>query len=1095
MWKFATLLALCATCGPDHDELPFFLGAGPQPPTEAREQAPGGTLPMQPRRKIEFDTDEGTWMSLDVSPDGRTILFDLLGDLYALDAEKGGEARAVTTGMAFDTQPAFAPDGSRIAFLSDRSGNENLWVAKPDGSDAQQISFLDDNTVFVSPSWSADGRFLYVSRFKPDLQAFELWKYTADGDPKPELIVKSKANEDTPHDGRVSALGAVESRDGRYLYFARRTGSVFKEDVATLSIWEVRRRDLKTGQEELVASNTGSAMRPVLSPDGRMLVYAARSDAKTGLRAHDLETGAERWLLYPIQRDDQEGTTSRDLVPRYAFTPDGKALLLAYDRKIHRFDMAAGVDRVLPFQAHVSLDLGPNLRRSIRDETGPVRARIIQNPLQSPDGKRVAFAALAKIYVMDAASGAVPKRLTPQDQMQGDEPEFQPSWSPDGRLVTYVTWRARGGGKVWVAPVDGSEKPKAIGTVSDSFYSNPVFTPDGKSVLVLRSSNYARMHVRLELGLTRQAQLVRLPLDGSQQQEITRGQIGGPPHFTAEQGVVYLNFVDGLHRVALDGSGHKRVLTVKGPGYYFREGLATTDDLRLSHDGKWALAQIAQQLHLIAVPQGGEAAPTIDLTHPTVAHRKLTRVGADFFDWADGGRTITWAVGSTFYRLPLEGDGDERTAQSFQAIVEVPRDVPRGALVLRGGTAITMKGTEVVRDADIVVVDNRIQAVGKRGTVQVPAGATIRNIAGKYVTPGFIDTHAHWGEVRRGVLDVDNWGFATNLAYGVTAGLDVSSLSIDVFSYQDLIDAGVTTGLRTYSTGTAIFSFNDFQSEQEAVDVLTRYRAHYRTENLKHYRTGNRRVRQWMATAAEKVGLQMTAEGALDMKLDLSQVIDGMSNEHALTAYPLGRDVIELFARTRASYTMTMQLSTSSPPGQNYFAERMPVRGDAKAERFFPHFVIEGKWTRKSWYDPGEYVFGKVAEGGAAIQRAGGLLGIGSHSEIEGLGLHWEMWAHAQGGMTPAEVLHAATIGSAETIGHQDELGSLEPGKFADLVILDRNPLEKIENTLAIANVMKNGRLYDGATLDEVWPRQKKAVVPWYADDRAPAAQQQGEKR
>jgi hypothetical protein len=247
--------------------------------------------------------------------------------------------------------------------------------------------------------------------------------------------------------------------------------------------------------------------------------------------------------------------------------------------------------------------------------------------------------------------------------------------------------------------------------------------------------------------------------------------------------------------------------------------------------------------------------------------------------------------------------------------------------------------------------------------------------------------------------------------------------------------------------------------------------------------------------AAAKVGLMPTAEGALDMKLDLNQVIDGFSNEHSLTAYPLGRDVVELFARTRASYTMTLQLSSGSPPGQNYFAARTPPRGDAKAERFFPHFFLEQKWTRKAWYDPGEYRFGRVAEGGAAIQRAGGLLGVGSHSEIEGLGFHWEMQAYAMGGMTPAEVLHAATIGSAETIGRRDELGSLEPGKFADLVILDRNPLERIENTLAISQVMKNGRIYDGATLDELWPRQKKLEPLWFWDDRPPIKTNQGSGR
>jgi hypothetical protein len=221
------------------------------------------------------------------------------------------------------------------------------------------------------------------------------------------------------------------------------------------------------------------------------------------------------------------------------------------------------------------------------------------------------------------------------------------------------------------------------------------------------------------------------------------------------------------------------------------------------------------------------------------------------------------------------------------------------------------------------------------------------------------------------------------------------------------------------------------------------------------------------------------------MKLDLTQIMDGFpGNEHSLTAAPLYKDVVELMKQTRVSYTLTLLISHGGPPAQNFYIERDKPQDDPRLQHFSPPLLAEKKFARRHWYAADEYVFAAIAEGAAAVQRAGGLLGVGAHGEVPGPGTHWEIQAYTAGGMTPHEALHAATIGSAETIGRQDEIGSLEPGKYADLVILDRNPLDDIRNTLAIAQVMKNGRLYDAATLDEVWPDQKKLAPQWFSHER-----------
>jgi dipeptidyl aminopeptidase/acylaminoacyl peptidase len=1039
-----------------------------------------GALPLQPARHIDIDTDEGTWLSPDLSPDG-SIVFEMLGDLYRIPAQ-GGEARALTRGMAFDSQPVFSPDGRDIAFISDRSGSENIWVIAGDGSSPRQLTDLDEDSVFASPAWSADGKTIFVSRYRAANNGFELWRYeVASG--AGELVIPIKAAPDQPREAWSSVLGAFPSADGRFLYFARHVGA---NDFDRLPEWTIERRDLGSGRDEVVVSAPrsprpdlllGTAFRPAVSHDGRLLIYGARDRGLTGLRILDLETRADRWLKFPIQQDESQASGWRDLLPRHVFSRDDRAVIVNLGGKIVSIDIASGTETAIPFRVRQSLDIGPSTRQDVRQETGPVRARIIQTPVQSPDGTQVAFSALGSIYTMRLGAHARPRRITDG---------FQPSWSPDGKQLAFVRWNARDGGQVWMVATDG--EPVRISQTS-AFYTTPVFTPDGTQVLALRSSNSVRMHSYMEYGALRSCELVRLPatqpVAPGAARVVTRGMMGGTPHFGADSKIAYLIYADGLHEVRLDGSGDRLLVKVTGPGWYFVEGRAPADDLRVSPDGHWVLAQIAQQLHLLTMPPPGT---TIDIAQADASHRQLTDAGADFFAWADRGRSVTWALGSTFYRCSLTAATCGQT-DAFKAVVELPRAVVRGNLLLQGATLITERGGEVIPDADLLIVNDRIAALGPRGSVKLPARTRIWAVPGKWIVPGFIDTHDHIADIRRGILDFDSWGPLANLAYGVTTAFDPSPLSIDMLAYQDAVDAGLMPGSRIAQTGTAIFSFNEFQSYAQVRAVLGRYRDDYRVGNLKMYRSGNRRVRQWIAMAARELGLQPTTEGALSMKLDMTQIIDGYAgNEHALTAVPLYADMLGLVAKSGVEWTATLQIGNGGPEAQDYFIVRDHPADDPKLNRFAPRFVVDMKTRVRTFRELGEYLFPRVAASAAAVQRAGGLIGIGSHGEMPGLGFQWELQAHTMGGMTPAEVLRAGTIGSAAAIGRAAEFGSLDPGKFADLVILDRNPLVDIANTQAIDAVVLGGRIRDGRTMDEQWPQARALPRRWYCDDRPPGA-------
>ncbi len=1075
---FALLLASPAAA---HDTrelgLPMLAPAaqtGTPVPEAPRMQSPGQTLPMKSARRISFETNEASWASISVSPDGKTIAFDILGDLYVMPVE-GGRAKRIAAGMAFEMQPVFSPDGKWLAFVSDRSGSENLWVMRPDGSGARQISFRDDVLPVTSPAWSADGDSIYVTRYRPEIGALELWRHTLSG--AEELVVPVRARPDQDRGSYRHTIGANASRDGRSLYFAALTGALSYDSVPE---WKIRRRDLASGEESVVmpepANRRGGAagafFRPVVSPDGKTLAYATRHDGGTALHVRDLETGADRRLAFPVQRDLAEAALWQDLFPGYAFTPDGKALIVGSHGKIERIDVATGARTNIAFTAKVDAELGTLQAPDIKQETGPVRARLIQTPILSPDGRTLAFSALGRIYVMPADGSAKPRRVT----TDGD-PEFHPSWSPDGKSLAFVRWTAKDAGHVWLAATDGTA-PRRLTTAAD-YYTSPAFTPDGSAVIALRSPQAARLLTYMEFGNQRQATLVSLPVAGGAARDILTDTMGGKPHFSSNPGEVLLQFGDGVNAVDLATGKRRRTVSIVGPGYYFIEGAVPVDDVRISPDGTHAIAIIAQQLHLVDLRGNSEG--HVDLLKPGPSHRQLSDVGADFLEWADGGRTITWAVGSTFYRLPLEGG--KRTTMDM--VVEAPRDTPTGRLLLSGARAITMDGDAVIEEADILIDGDRISAVGKRGSLAVPADAVVRDVRGKTIVPGFIDTHDHVADVRRDVHDMQPWGPAARLAYGVTTAFDPSTLTIDGLAYEDLIDAGLAVGSRMPSTGPALFSFNRFNSMDEVRAVLRRYRDHYRTYNIKQYVVGNRRVRQWIAMAAQELGMLATTEGSLSLKLELSQIIDGYGgSEHAFPVMPLGKDVIGFVAQSGSAYTTTLMITHGGPPGQGYFITRDSQHDDPKYRRFTPHFAADLKMRSQPWHIDSDYSFPAVAAGAAAIQRAGGKVGMGAHGDLPGIGFHWEMEAHVMGGMTPAEVLRAATIGGARTIGRAKEFGSLTAGKYADLVILDADPRTDIRNTRRIAQVVKNGRVYDGPTLDEVWPRAKKHETPWFADGR-----------
>jgi Tol biopolymer transport system component len=1097
-WVPALLIACLFAFG-----APAFFAQEPQnEPAERREKK---DLPLETDRTIEFETAEGSWISLDVAPNGRDIVFELLGDLYTLPMS-GGEARRITSGVMFDSQPRYAPDGSKIVFLSDRSGDENVWLADGDGTNPRPLT-KGKNTRYWSPEWTPDGKYIVVSRSgAAGGTGTQLWLYHVEGGSGVNLTGSEERRQLNP-------LGAAFGKDDRFVYYTERTaaGSVYNQMNFR---WQLGVYDRQTGENFRMSDELGSAMRPVLSPDGRWLVYATRWDAQTGLRIRDLKSGDDSWLIYPVTRDDQESASTRDLMPGSSFTPDSKTLVTSIDGGIWRVDVPSGEATQIPFTAKVEQKLGPKLRFDYPVDQGPVRAQQVRHPRLSPDGKRLAFTALDRLWVMDYPNGK-PRRIS-----STEAGEHHPAWSPDGRHLAYVTWSDLDGGHVYKVAVDGGI-PQRL-TELASFYSEPVFSPDGQRILLVRGPRGERQDDFSPQGRGGQSmELGWIPSGGGEITLITPFRGAGRPHFAKDPARIYAwEGSRGLVSFRWDGTDRKTHVKVTGYRNPNAEQANQATEVLMGPDGETAIAEAQHHLYLITIPMKGGDAPTVALANPdgaAVPVRKLTTVGGEFPSWSENGQAVTFALGRTLFRYDLAAGkaADEaeklktaktpepqpaaenkdqasapappRKKPAYEAaateiVVEATRAKPTGVVVLRGARIITMNAAEVIDNGDIVIRDNRIEDIGRRGQVTIPSGARTIDVTGKTIMPGLIDIHAHiWPAWN--IHKTQVWEYLANLAYGVTTTRDPQTATTDVLSYRDMVETGQMIGPRVFGTGPGVFSQDNVQSLDEARDVLRRYSQYWDTKTIKQYMAGNRQQRQWIVMGAREQKLMPTLEGGLDLKLNLTQIFDGYPGlEHTLPIMPLYKDVVQLVAQSGIVYTPTLLVQYGGPWAENYFYESTDVHGDKKMRRFTPHKDLDGSVLRRPWFHEQEYSFPLAAKVLADVIAAGGKVGLGGHGQRQGIQCHWELWAIGSGGMPNHDVLKVGTIYGAEAIGMAKDLGSIAKGKLADLVVLDRNPLENIRNTNSIRYVMKNGELFDAETLDQVWPQQRKLPRQYWWD-------------
>ena len=1022
----------------------------------------------------KFTTTQGTWMNLDVSPDGKTIVFDMLGDIYTMPIQ-GGNAKAIRTGIAFEVQPRFSPDGRYISFTSDAGGGDNIWIMNTQGKEAKQIT-KESFRLLNNAVWTPDSKYLIARKHftsSRSLGAGELWQYHITGGSGIQ-VVKKKNDQQDINEPWVSS-------DAKHLYYSEDmySGGFFQYNKdPNKQIYAIKRYNLVSGERQTITGGPGGAARPTVSPDGAMLAFVRRVGEKTVLYIHDLETGQEFPIYDGLNKDQQEAWAIFGVYPNFDWLPNNKELIIWSGGSFQRINTETLAVTPINFQADVSIDLAQTVKTNTPIERDQFTPKVIRNARTSPDGKTLVFSALGHLYKKTLPKGT-PERLTASKDF-----EFEPSFSPSGNEIIYVTWNDLEKGTISYVDINEGEPVKL--TTEKAIYRTPSYSKDAKQIVYRKQAGNTDQGITF----TKNPGIYVMDQDGQNPTKIIN--YGENPMFNNDGSRIYLQ-TGGTYF----GNLTKKLISVNLQGHDEREHVISkyANHIVPSPDNKWVAFTNLHKAYIAPMPQIGKPL-TLDGKSNNVPVQQIAKDAGVNLHWSSNSNTIMWTLGDEYYSNTLQ-DKFSFVPSGKQTPTNMPDsglkvglnalvDKPSGRIAFRDARIITMNGNQVIENGVIVVNGDHIEAIGSAAEVTIPDDCKIIVATGKTIMPGLVDSHAHIGGFRAGLPVQNNWQFAANLAYGVTTAHDPSANTETVFTLSELQKAVELVGPRLYSTGFILYGADgDFKAVinnlEDARSSIARTKA-FGAKSVKSYNQPRREQRQQVLQAAREQNINVVPEGGSTFFHNLTMVIDGHTGvEHNIPVAPVYKDVLEIWGASGTGYTPTLIVNYGGLNGELYYYQRDNVWEDEKLLKFTPRSVIDSRSKHRTMAPIKEYENGHilVAKTAKDLVAAGVKLNMGAHGQLQGLGAHWETWMLASGGLSNHEALKAATINGANYIGAGQDIGSLEVGKLADLIVLDKNPLEFIENTKTIEHVMINGRLYDTNTLNEVG-NNPKPRAPFY---------------
>ena len=1045
-------------------------------------------------KEVNFTTSEGTWMNLDVSPDGKEIIFDLLGDIYTMPIT-GGPATVLRSGHAFEVQPRFSPDGKKILFTSDAGGGDNIWVMNRDGSKATQVT-KESFRLLNNATWSPDGEYIIARKHftsTRSLGAGEMWLYHISGGGGLQLTVRKNDQQDVNE--------PICSPDGRYVYYSEDMypGGFFQYNKdPNNQIFVIKRFDREKGTNETVTGGPGGAVRPQISHDGKWLAFVKRVRTKTVLYLRDLTNG-EEWPVYDnLSKDQQEAWSVFGLYTGYSFTPDDKNIIIWSNGKIVKVDVNnANKATEIPFTCNVKQRIYdvPRFQQDLNPET--FTAHVIRNATTSPDGKMLLFNAAGYLWKKSLPDGKPERLINSNDAAYRNAGfEAEPSFSADGKNILFVTWNDSLAGAIYKVPIQPNSVQNPVGkpvklTTAKGIYRQPSFSPDGKWIVFRKEGGNNTMGS----GYTAEPGIYTMTAEGANENFVTgRGDL---PRFNNSSDRIYYQTGGGYASNKPDGRDERIHLKSSYGGQF-----------TVSPDEKWIAFIDLYHVYVASFPKTGR---TIDLGSGTKDFpvKIVSKDAGTNLHWSSDNKKLMYTLGSQYFAIPLE-QRFEFIAGVADSVFKVPEkgidiglqlktDKPAGTIAFTNARIVTMNGNEVIENGTLLVESNMIKAVGKTGEVTIPAGTRQIDCSGKTITPGFIDAHAHGNHFRNGLIPQKQWPYYANLAYGVTTMHDPSANSEFVFGLSEMVKTGDMVGPRIFSTGTVLYGADGnfkvvVNNIDDARSALRRIKA-LGGFSVKSYNQPRREQRQMIIQAARELNMEVVPEGGSFFYHNISMILDGHTTiEHNLPVAPLFNDVVQLWKNSKTAYTPTLIVNYAGLSGEYFWYQHSNVWEKERLLRFTPRAVLDTRSRHRTMVPDEEYVNGHILVSKSLKKLAdeGVAVNMGAHGQLQGLGAHWEIWMMQQGGMTNMQALQTATINPAYSLGFDKWIGSLQPGKLADLLVMDKNPLDDIRNTETIRYTMINGRLYDADQMHEIgntnkprtkfyWEFSKNAdSFPWH---------------
>lgn len=961
---------------------------------------------------LELIVTEGTNMAVAVSPDKRTLAMAHQGTIRTLPIE-GGEAVAITDAMGDAQEPAWSPGGDRIAFHSYRNGNYHIWTVNRDGSDLQQITegIYDDR----EPHWSPDGRSIVFSSDRSG--TYDLWQVDlATGEL--EQLTSHEANDYNPAfspDGNRIAFVSRREEPGIYL--------------------------LENGEATLAAPSSLSLAAPSWSEDGSRLLYTAYDGS---VASYLYLTDPDGGSLEKISAGDEDFFPFRASWisdHTFVYTADG----VIKKRSLENQLTGRQQQEIIPFEATLTLDRSPYEKRVYdfddRQERTPLG---IVGPVVSPDGNRVAFTALGDIYIQNTDGELI--RITNDRYVNLD-----PDWSPDGNSLAYISDR-RGRMEIWIHNLQtGNERLLTRRFEEENEEAAmPSWSPDGRHI-AFYTVDYRKKWGSGNLKIANVA-------TGNVEQDYGSFYNPGKADWSPDGNTLALMVLNRHSTRFREGFNHFLLVSVNnGSVRYVTPHPDDALSVRNQNGPVWSpdgskMAYVKDGvLWTVPVDSDGEIAG-----EPV----QITEELADNISWTGDSKSLVYIATDRLKKINVE------TGSSEEIPIELtwaPR-VPDEDYIIHAGKLFNGVDSTYMENVDILIRENRISEITPH---QEHADITVIDASDQVVMPGLFEMHSHQSSsagVRLGKI----W-----LSYGLTSVRDPGSDPYDSLERKESWSSDTRPGPRLFFTGgltdgnRIYYGLANSVTEENHIRMELQRAQRLGYNLIKTYVRMPDEIQKVITEAAHEMGIPVSSHElypAAKYNVDSIEHFRATSRRgYSLKESALTKrydDVMQLFSRSGITITPTMAIS-----GRGFWkmaSEFDEVLNDERIRAFHSESYIEG--VAGGEFTPEHRLRLKALQGSLlTIVNSGGIITAGTDSPLVfpyGVSLHTELWTYVDGGLSPFQALQTATINAAEAIGIGEDLGSVEPGKLADLIIVDGDPLHRIQDAMKVRKTIKNGIVY-----------------------------------